>query len=344
MAHEMTNAAVAATLHLLADLLAIRDESPYKVLAYRRAAESIAGLAEPLEAIRQRGALEAIPGVGAEIARKIGSLLDTGTFPLLQEVEAEIPPGVAALLAVPGIGPKRARALYQRLGSDSLDALRAALAQGRLGAAGVGPREAERLAAALRSLQATDARLPLAVARALGLEIIRALRDRVPAIRRIDLAGSIRRMRETIGDLDIVAAVADPASAVAAGADLERLLWVQASGRIDHAMKAADLILHGGGFGVVALDLCEIAPNQLLRIPLSYWYRFRLAVEKTPTTFVVAGARPIAKSCAGLQLEAKRKRVLWSGQAPFRLLAGAEFEVASRKPGRIEPAVLRAAV
>src|SRR6266852_8919977 len=65
----------------------------------------------------------------------------------------------------------------------------------------------------------------------------------------------------------------DPASAAAAGADLERLLWVQAGGRLDHALKAADLILHGGGFGVVALDLCEIAPNQLLRIPLSYWYR-----------------------------------------------------------------------
>jgi recombination protein RecA len=136
----------------------------------------------------------------------------------------------------------------------------------------------------------------------------------------------------------------DPASAAAAGADLERLLWVQAGGRLDHAMKAADLILHGGGFGVVALDLCEIAPHQLQRIPLSYWYRFRLAVEKTPSTFVVAGARPIVKSCAALQLESKRKRTLWSGQAPFSLLTGAEFEVASRKPGRIEPALLRAAV
>lgn len=136
----------------------------------------------------------------------------------------------------------------------------------------------------------------------------------------------------------------DPASAVAAGADLERLLWVQACGRLDHALKAADLILHGGGFGVVALDLCGIAPNQLLRIPLSYWHRFRLAVEKTPSTLVVAGARPAAKSCAALQLEARRRRILWSGQEPFLLLAGAEFEIASRKPGRIEPALLRAAV
>jgi DNA polymerase (family 10) len=135
MAQEMTNAQVAATFRLLADLLAIRGELPYKVLAYRRAAESIAGLAEPLDAMRRRGALEDIPSVGAEIAQKIASLLDTGTLLLLQEVKAEIPPGVTALRAVPGIGPKRARALYQRLGIDSLDVLRAALAQGRLGAA-----------------------------------------------------------------------------------------------------------------------------------------------------------------------------------------------------------------
>jgi DNA polymerase (family X) len=241
MAQETTNAEVTATLRLLADLLAIRGESPYKVVAYRRAAESIAGLAEPLDAIRRRGALEAIPGVGTEIAQKIGSLLDTGTFPLLQEVEAEVPPGVATLLAVPGIGPKRARALYQRLGIDSLDALRTALAQGRLGAAGVGPREAERLAAALRSLQATDARLPLGVARALGLELIRTLRDRVPAIARIDLAGSIRRMRETIGDLDIVAAVEDPASSVAAFTVLPAVARVEMRGP-----TRCRVVLHNG--------------------------------------------------------------------------------------------------
>jgi hypothetical protein len=138
---------------------------------------------------------------------------------------------------------------------------------------------------------------------------------------------------ETCAMVDCTGAF-DPASALAAGTDLEKLLWVQADGRLDHALKAADLILHGGGFGVVALDLCGIASEQLLRIPLSCWYRFRLAVEKTPATMVVTGTRPIVKSCAALQLEAKRKKALWSGQAPFLLLAGAEFEIVSRKPAR----------
>src|ERR671938_595525 len=168
MARTMTNAEVAATFRRLADLLAIRGEDAYRVSAYRRAAESIGQASESIAALRQAGRLQEIPGVGMEIARKIADLLDTGTFRLLQEVEAQFPPGVASLLAVPGLGPRRARALYQTLGIDSLDALRAALAEGRLGAAGVGPREAERIAAGLGSLQATDERLPLPTAQALG--------------------------------------------------------------------------------------------------------------------------------------------------------------------------------
>lgn len=214
MAREMTNAEAAATFRLLADLLSIRGESVYRVGAYRRAAESIAALAEPLATIAGRGELTTIPGVGQEIAQKIETLLATGTFPLLQRVEEQIPRGVASLLAVPGIGPKRALALYQALGIDSLDALRAAIAEKRLGAAGVGPREAERIAAGLTSLQATDQRLPLGSARAIGLNLIHQLVERLPDLRQIELAGSARRMRETVGDLDIVAAADDPARVV----------------------------------------------------------------------------------------------------------------------------------
>jgi hypothetical protein len=159
----------------------------------------------------------------------------------------------------------------------------------------------------------------------------------------LSILASATARGETVAMIDGANAF-DPASAIAAGVDLERLLWVQAGGRIESAMKSTDLILHGGGFGIVALDLCEIPYAQLLRIPLSYWHRFRLAVEKTPSTFVVAGAQPIVKSCAALQLEAKRKKALWSGQAPFRLLLGAEFEIATRKPVQVEPSILRAAV
>jgi hypothetical protein len=110
----------------------------------------------------------------------------------------------------------------------------------------------------------------------------------------------------------------DPLSAAQAGIDLRRILWVRGRGagsevRIDHAFKCVDMILHGGGFGVVILDLSSVQPRDLNRIPLSYWYRFRLAVQNTPTRLIVAADVPIVKSCARLQLAAKRESILWNG-------------------------------
>lgn len=107
----------------------------------------------------------------------------------------------------------------------------------------------------------------------------------------------------------------DPSSAAQAGVDLARLLWVRANGRLDAALKAADLIVHSGGFGVIVLDLCEAPAADLNRIPLSYWYRFRGAVENTPGRFVVASHVPLAKSCARLPLETRREGVLWIGKS-----------------------------
>lgn len=210
MPTPMTNPEVAATFRLLADLLSIRGESVYRVGAYRRAAESIAGLSESLAAINARGELEEIPGVGKDIAQKIGDLLNTGTFKLLAEAQAQFPPGVATLLTVPGIGPKRARELYEGLGIDSLDALRAALADGRLAAApGIGPAVAQRIEEGMRSIVVQDARLPLGTARPRGLELVRQLTERASGIGNIALAGSVRRFQDTIGDLDIVATADD---------------------------------------------------------------------------------------------------------------------------------------
>jgi DNA polymerase (family 10) len=211
MPQQMTNPEIAATFRLLADLLSIRGESVYRVGAYRRAAESIGGLSESVQAIMKRGELEEIPGVGKDIAQKTAELLDTGTFTLLQEVEAQFPPGVASLLSVPGIGPKRARELYEGAGIDSVEALRAALADGRLAAApGIGPAVAQRIEEGLRSIVVQDTRLPLGTAEPRGLELIRQLTERTSSIVNIALAGSVRRFQDTIGDLDIVAAAENP--------------------------------------------------------------------------------------------------------------------------------------
>jgi hypothetical protein len=119
----------------------------------------------------------------------------------------------------------------------------------------------------------------------------------------------------------------DPLSASEAGMNLRHLLWVRGNTRIENIFKAADLILHSGGFGVVVLDLCDVPLRDLNRIPLSYWYRFRLAVENTPTRLIVTGDQPLVKSCARVQLEVKRECFLWRGP----VFEGIDFGAQSRK-------------
>jgi hypothetical protein len=129
----------------------------------------------------------------------------------------------------------------------------------------------------------------------------------------------------------------DPQAAAQAGVVLRRLVWVRGGGNIEHALKAADLLLHGGGFGVVCLDLGEAPAPELNRIPISYWFRFRAAVQHTPTVFLLMSRQPLAVSCAACRIEFRRRGILWSGEPPFRLLRGLRIEALARKPGPERP-------
>jgi hypothetical protein len=125
----------------------------------------------------------------------------------------------------------------------------------------------------------------------------------------------------------------DPASAASAGVDLDKLLWVRCAGNPEHALKAVDLLIHGGGFGLLALDLGDVAPQIARRIPLAAWFRLRRAIENTRQALLVVEREPTVKSCAGLLLEMQREQVSWSG-APgcSRLLRGARLGALPRKP------------
>lgn len=112
----------------------------------------------------------------------------------------------------------------------------------------------------------------------------------------------------------------DPLSAAAAGVDLGRLLWIRCSHNAEHALKAADLLIQGGGFGLVALDLGETPVRQVRRISLTSWFRLRRAVEHTPTVLLAVARQPNAKTCASLVLECRRERAFWPGARGFRLL------------------------
>jgi recombination protein RecA len=130
----------------------------------------------------------------------------------------------------------------------------------------------------------------------------------------------------------------DPASAEAAGVQLKRLVWIRCNGNAEHAIKSADLLVHSGGFGGIALDLCEVPSRITRRIPLSWWYRFRRAIENTPSVFVVLETEPNAKACASLLLEMRRDQAAFTGTQPFQYLDTARYQAMPRKPVRPSPA------
>ena len=133
----------------------------------------------------------------------------------------------------------------------------------------------------------------------------------------------------------------DPLSAAAAGVCLERLLWIRCGHNAEHALKAADLLIQGGGFGLVAMDLGDTPPQTARRISLTSWFRLRRAIENTPAVLVTVSRQPNAKTCASLMLECARERASWQGGV--RLLRGIRVHVARRKPEHVLTAAFDAA-
>lgn len=121
----------------------------------------------------------------------------------------------------------------------------------------------------------------------------------------------------------------DPASAEAAGVRLDHLVWIRCGHNAEHALKAADLLIQGGGFGIVALDLGDTPPATARRISLTSWFRLRRAVENTPTVFLALARRQNAKTCATLAVECVRERAGWSGRQCGRLFRGIRVRAAA---------------
>ncbi|MFM1903673.1 MAG: hypothetical protein RLZZ440_1573 [Planctomycetota bacterium] len=203
----MTNSAIAAAFEHVADLLEYRGDNAFRVRAYRNAARSISGLVESLANVRDDPdrSLSDLEGVGADLAGKIEQLLDTGRLPLLEELEREVPAVVFDLMRVPGLGPKKVKALVDALGIDSLAALEAACQEGKVrDIKGFGPKTEATILQNLAFASDPDrARLLWNEADAIATRIVSWLAES-PAVGRIEPAGSLRRGRETVGDLDIL--------------------------------------------------------------------------------------------------------------------------------------------
>jgi DNA polymerase (family 10) len=198
-----SNAEAAEQLRAIADLLDLLGER-FKPEAYRRAARSIEGLGEELELVARRGALDTIPGVGAAISEKLREYLQSGSIPYLDRLRSEIPPGIVEILRYDGVGPKTTRRFWVELGVNGPSELRAALEAGRLdGVKGFGPKKIAQLKATLEAKAPTGARTPLWEATVVARGLMEGLRSTAP-VERIEAAGSLRRGRESVGDLDLL--------------------------------------------------------------------------------------------------------------------------------------------
>ncbi|HXH06191.1 MAG TPA: DNA polymerase/3'-5' exonuclease PolX [Vicinamibacterales bacterium] len=206
----MENIEIARIFEEIADLLDILGENPFRIRAYRNAARTVQALPTPVEVLIAEGRrLDELPGIGKDLAGKITEIVQTGTLPLLRELEARLPAGVVEMMRIPGIGPKRARELYEKLGIRSVADLEAAVKAGRLRQLrGFGQVLEERILQGIAQHRAHIARFRLADADAYARPIVERLR-RVPGVTQLEIAGSYRRRRETVGDLDILVAAAD---------------------------------------------------------------------------------------------------------------------------------------
>jgi len=206
----MKNQFVADTLYLIADLLDLKGEIFFKTRAYRMAAQTIEALDADIEVMVNKGTLESIPGVGEALAKKITELVQTGKLTYLERLKKEVPTGLVDLLGIPGLGPKKVAALYKNKGISSIQELREAAGKGELRTLeGFGEITERNILRGIQLLEKTSGRVLLNVAYEDGTRYLQYLK-KCKKVKKIDIAGSLRRMKETIGDLDILASSTDP--------------------------------------------------------------------------------------------------------------------------------------
>ena len=236
----MQNTAIAHLFAEIADLLEIKGENPFRVRAYRRAVESLEALGEDVAAVAERDALETIPGIGKDLAGKIREFLKTGGVPYLDDLRREIPAGVVELMGIHGVGPRTAKLLFDQAGVDSVEKLEALARAGKLaGLPGIKAKTEQNILKGIAVWRAGRERMPLGHALGLADAIVGALRA-LPGVARIETAGSLRRMRETVKDIDVLVTARDPAPVMQAFVGLAGVAEVLAHGETKSSVRLAE--------------------------------------------------------------------------------------------------------
>ncbi len=208
----MRNKEIAEIFYQIADLLEIKGELEFKVRAYRRAAQRIETLEEDIEELCRKGKLRSIPGIGESIASKIKELIETGRLEYLEKLKREVPEDLIKLMDIPGVGPKKALVLYKKLGITTVEQLRDACKKGRLRhLEGFGELTERNILRGIEMLERSKDRFLINVAYENGYRLVEYLKKNKDVLS-ISIAGSLRRMKETIGDIDILVSSLNPDS------------------------------------------------------------------------------------------------------------------------------------
>jgi DNA polymerase IV (family X) len=228
----MDNIQIAEMFNRMAKLLEFKGENPFKSRAYTNAARSIKGLDEELSLLYKGGLIASIPGIGEALRSKIVEMLETGSFDAYERMIKEIPPGVMDIMDIPGIGPKMARAFYEKLGVTSVDELSMAAREHRIRRLPrMGEKHEEKILRSITRIQQDKdhGRHPIALAG----EIAKQIRDELsssPHIEKVVIAGSLRRKKDTVGDIDLIAISNEPEKAIRFFTNMEQVEEILESG------------------------------------------------------------------------------------------------------------------
>jgi len=234
---QFTNQELADIFETIANLLEIKGEVIYKILAYRKASDSLRDFGGNVYDVWQEGKLTDIPGVGKAISEKIDELYTTGHLVFLDKLSAEVPPSLAELLDVPDLGPKKIALFWKELGITDIASLEAAARAGELQSLpGMGKKSEAKILSGIEALSRRTSRTPLWKAWPYAEQLLAKLRA-MPGVEKAAAGGSLRRMKETVGDLDLLVAAKDSTAVMEAYTNLPEVFQVIGSGKTKSSVE-----------------------------------------------------------------------------------------------------------
>ena len=233
----MNNREIAEIFRSIADILEIKTENPFRIRAYRKAAQIIEDLSQSIKDIHTNGKLPDIPGIGEGIANKISELIQTGKLKEYEDIRKSVPSGLLEMLNISSVGPKTVALIYKKLGVTTIEELEKAIKYHKLAKLpGMGEKKEENILHGIKILRETKERIPIYEAELIANKIINQLR-KVPDVDKISIAGSLRRRRETIGDIDILVVSKNPEEVMSAFTTLPQVEEILAKGNTRSSVR-----------------------------------------------------------------------------------------------------------